>query len=566
MLTEEQAKAIVQEAKKRGASKEQAMKILEKASAEFSQEAPQPFEQPTDDTTTQKIADFLGLKNVKNNLDTIWNFGFNTQPNGTYGLAQVPSTRISTGGQNIRTAQAGMQSTQAFNQARALTKQAQQEKDPVKKKALLDQARSIMNQSGEQMDSFRTDLDQRQLDSGITEKDLTRSNAEFALRRGVGQSGELASWLLPAKAALPVATVGGRIAQGAMRGAIAGGAQGVASASQADTVGEAAGDVAMGTTVGTVFGGLFSAGGEAAKAVGSKVGRFTERQELTNRLNKWKAKNLQWVYDRLDGRGDFKQKERLINEALKPYDKMEPAQASEILTGFSDGKLTKPGKIEMVNRQLDELVQGKETIDMDKIAKKALDEIRKSGNPFDENSIPKEVKQMGEKTLLEALDIKRRMGGWSNAGKEQGGSFAAFNRSVDRLIKKEVASKLTGADKKKFLSLYDEQVMDYVLKDLFAMGNVLGETIQTQAAHKGVILPFFAGMLGKAADIGIGAARSKPATALGNMLQAGSDRISPRVPDAFKTVATPVPPIVAAMQRELDKQREIKKYEQSRGR
>jgi len=538
MLTEEQKKAIVQEVKKRGGTKEKAAEILAKADAASNQQAqnvPEPFEQPTDNTTSQKIADFLGLKNVKNNIDTVANFG----------------------GQGARSDKAGESATQAFQQAQILTKQAQQEKDPTKKKALLDQARLIMSQSGEQMDSFRTDLDQRQLDSGITEKDMTRGNLDFALRRGVGQSGELASWLLPTKA-----VAGGKIAQGALRGAIAGGAQGVANASQADSIGEAAIDVASGTTVGGIFGGLFAAGTEVAKGVGSKVGRLAERQDLSNKLNKWKVKNLQWIYDRLDGKGDFKQKEKIVKAALDPYKKMEPAQALEVLTGFSDDKLMKPGKIEMVNRQLNSLVGNKKTIDMNKIANQALEEVKKSGNPFDENSIPNEVSQLGRKTLLEALEIKRGVGGWSPSGQQQGGSFAAFNRAVDRLIKKEVASKLTGADKKKFLELYDEQVVDYILKDLFAMGNVPKEPLSGVGAHLAVILPTIGRAIGKVGDVGVSAINSKPAAAVRNAVQATTKR----VPDAFKTTATPVPPIVAAMQRELDKQKQIKEYERAKGR
>ena len=205
---------------------------------------------PEDNRTGfQKVTDFVGLKSTVGNIGAL---GFS--------------------GQGGRTQQAGQTSNNAFQQSQQLTQLAKQEINPQKKKQLLDQARAIMQGSGEQMDEFQTDLSKRQDVARISEKEIERGPEQFAIRRAIGQSAELAALLMPltkearaAQAALKLGTAGNRIVQAGKIGATAGGLQGVAgSTREADTLTEAGIRIGGGTIVGGVTGatlqGVFEGG------------------------------------------------------------------------------------------------------------------------------------------------------------------------------------------------------------------------------------------------------------------------------------------------------------------
>ncbi len=200
-------------------------------------------------TGFQKVTDFAGLKSTIGNI-------------GSLGFL----------GQGERTQQAGQASNNAFQQSQQLTQQAKQEIDPQKRQQILDQARAIMQGSGEQIGNLQTDLSKRQDVARISEKEIDRGPEQFALRRGIGQSAELAALLMPfskearaAQAALKIGTSGKRIAQAAKVGAGVGGLQGLAGATrEADTLAETAirtgGGAVIGGATGAALQGVFEGG------------------------------------------------------------------------------------------------------------------------------------------------------------------------------------------------------------------------------------------------------------------------------------------------------------------
>lgn len=212
-----------------------------------------------DRTGFQKATDIAGLKSTIGNI-------------GVLGFL----------GQGGRTEQAGQASSQAFQQSQQLIQQAKKETNPQKKKQLLDQARAIMQGSAQEMDTFQQDLSKRQDVARISEKEIERGDGQFAWRRALGQSAELASWLLPSattgsrvfakgsgvvgQALFPkLATAGGRIGQAATKGAITGGLLGAAeSTREADTLAEAGIRTGLGGVAGGVTGaamqGVFEGG------------------------------------------------------------------------------------------------------------------------------------------------------------------------------------------------------------------------------------------------------------------------------------------------------------------
>lgn len=204
-----------------------------------------------EDTRTgfQKATDFAGLKSTIGNIGALGFFG-----------------------QGGRTDQAGQASSEAFKQAQQLTQLAKKETNAKKKKQLLDQARAIMEGSAQEMDTFQQDLSKRQDVARISEKEIERGPEQFAARRALGQSAELAALLMPftkearaAQAALKLGTAGQRIAQAGKVGATVGGLQGLAgSTREADTLAEAgirtAGGAAIGGATGAVMQGVFEGG------------------------------------------------------------------------------------------------------------------------------------------------------------------------------------------------------------------------------------------------------------------------------------------------------------------
>ena len=215
----------------------------------------------------QKVADFLGLGN--------------TQRTGSSILENVGPSSV-----GKRTDVEGSRSMAAYNKSNELIKLAKQEKDPVKKAALIEQSRQIMQGSSVASDQFSQQLDQSQVNQGIGDRELSMSNLEFAGRRGAGTAAEVGSYILPGAATgARAATAGGRIAQGAIQGAISGGLQGVAgSAKEADTLGEAGLRTLLGTAAGTGMGAATTGAGElATKAFKPKPG--TAEFDLSSKLN-----------------------------------------------------------------------------------------------------------------------------------------------------------------------------------------------------------------------------------------------------------------------------------------
>lgn len=155
----------------------------------------------------QKVADFVGLGTTLKNINTV------------VGTPIVAS----------RTNEFSKTSGDAFKQSQELIKQAKSEKDPAKKKFLLDQSRSVMQ--AVDTEGFNQRLQKDQETMGITESDMGRSNLEFSARRGAGQTAELASYVAPGAVGGPTASIGNRVLQAGAKGAIAGGLQGTASAS-----------------------------------------------------------------------------------------------------------------------------------------------------------------------------------------------------------------------------------------------------------------------------------------------------------------------------------------------
>lgn len=192
----------------------------------------------------QKVADFMGLGTTLKNITTI---------GGTPIVAS-------------RTNEFAKTSGDAFKQSQELIKQAKSEKDPAKKKALLDQSRQIMQ--GVDTEGFNQRLQKDQETMGITEKDLGRSNAEFAIRRGAGQTAELASYALPGAVGGPTTSVGQRFLQSAGKGAISGGLQGVASASgESENIIDALARTGTGAVVGAGTGAVLQGAFETVAGV-----------------------------------------------------------------------------------------------------------------------------------------------------------------------------------------------------------------------------------------------------------------------------------------------------------
>lgn len=179
----------------------------------------------------QKVADFMGLGTTLKNINTI------------VGTPIVAS----------RTNEFAKTSGDAFKQSQELIKQAKLEKDPAKKKALIDQSRQIMQ--AVDTEGFNQRLQKDQETMGITEADLGRSNTEFALRRGAGQTAELASYVLPGAVGGPTSKISQRVLQAGAKGAIAGGLQGTAgAATESENLSDATGRIAGGTVAGAVTG------------------------------------------------------------------------------------------------------------------------------------------------------------------------------------------------------------------------------------------------------------------------------------------------------------------------
>jgi len=200
----------------------------------------------------QNIAGYLGLKTALDN---------------TGAIAATPMI-------NKHTDEFAKSSQEAYKASNSLIQLAKKETDPVRKKALLDQSRSIMDGVNQKSQEFSRNLTKLQDTAGITEKDLGRSNVEFAARRGAGQTAELAAWLLPGMVGGKAASVGGRVLQAAERGAVAGGLQGVAGAAKdsenvLDAVKRLGEGAALGAGTGVALQGVVEGGAKVVDGVKS---------------------------------------------------------------------------------------------------------------------------------------------------------------------------------------------------------------------------------------------------------------------------------------------------------
>jgi hypothetical protein len=181
----------------------------------------------------QKVSDFMGLGNV---------------------------TKTATMALQTPVAGAGItkqdeKSKNLFAQSQALIKQAKLEKDPAKKKALLDQSR--------QLDQGIDIAGQRAVELGnivkeggqITDREMGMSNGEFALRRGGATALEVGSYMLPGAVGGPTASIRNRIVQGGAKGAVSGGLQGASNAStDSESILDALARTGTGAAVGAVTG------------------------------------------------------------------------------------------------------------------------------------------------------------------------------------------------------------------------------------------------------------------------------------------------------------------------
>lgn len=341
-----------------------------------SRQSTQPSKPEDSRTGFQKVADFLGLTTATGNVGVLNLFG-----------------------QEGRTEQAGKTSSEAYKRSQSLIEQAKQETDPAKKKQLVDQARSIMQGSEAKMDTFQKDLAKKQDQARITEKDLTRSDLDFKLRRTLGQSAELAALLMPftepfraAQVAAKLGTAGQRISQAGIAGATSGSLQGLANATrESDTIGEALTSVGAGGVIGGVAGAGLQTGVEGVKYATKKAA------QLANQL----APKRVLAFIKGTGKG--------LKESAEGIGS--PKNATAELTGLDSNKnLIKNWKL--THDVTDPLERGSELAKnitgetYDEIYKSTLTNKNQTGQVLGEflqnENAPLDVKRLANKVLTEA--------------------------------------------------------------------------------------------------------------------------------------------------------------------
>ncbi len=200
------------------------------------------------------------------------------------------------------------QNQQDFQKAQELTAQAKLETDEVKKQQLLDQARAIMGEAGKRAANLRQTEKEVMYSADIDEKDLEKSNAEFALRRGGAFALEAGSLMVPGPQAA-AAKAKGRIAQAALKGGISSGLSGAAKqAEEAESVSEATGKTAKSAATGALLSGLFASIGEL-RNIGKKGANSKKALEKREKaLDTWKeqTKDNQYVKHSVKQHGGFK--------------------------------------------------------------------------------------------------------------------------------------------------------------------------------------------------------------------------------------------------------------------
>jgi len=183
------------------------------------------------------------------------------------------------------------QITELGQQSRDLIAQAQATDDPAEKQRLLEESRKI----SEQIDLLGAGAErtaETMIDRGnVSEKDLDRSNLEFATRRGAATGLEGGAILAPYAMAGPTAALP-MIQQRAIEGLVTGGLAGAAeAATQAETPGEAAGKVALGAGTSAV----------ANVVIGGVMDWGKEKLSSTSQWAKDAVKNLYKKDPNIDG-------------------------------------------------------------------------------------------------------------------------------------------------------------------------------------------------------------------------------------------------------------------------
>jgi hypothetical protein len=480
-------------------------------------------------STSQQVADFLGVGTTKNNIDTVTSFA----------------------DQRRRTAEASFDSTHAFQTSKALIEAAKQEPDKTKKRALLDQSKAIMEQSDTNMQGFQEDLTQRQFDSGITEKDMTRGNLDFALRRGLGQSGELASWLLPAKVAPIAAGAKGRIITSGARGFVGGTGQGVAGAAQADSVGEAAQDIVKGGMVGAGLGIGVQVGLEGMKKLlvaptKGAINWLSEKsgkQLDTDVLNDWKITTTDDLR-----RNKFSDKELIenlnqLNRGNKEglYDQVEKKVAGSVgeLTELLPEQKYNPKQI--LSSVLEKL----------KSEQKANTLWRKMDI---DDAVPDDFVNVSAEDLFNWKKLVGKKGFGAN-GTVSPSDTAQFNAALNAEIKKVLIDS-AGDQSKQVEQAFRKLQLWMITQDAAEkFANSVGAPT-SDITQRASWLSFIPQTLGAAGSKGLRAMRTNPMV---NRVSSGvgsTVNVANRVGDsALQNSSMVVPPSIAAMQRALDEQR-----------
>jgi len=269
-LTEEQTRQLLDAAKRRGLTREQAREVLIKENQRLSSSqrvsAPALVKEKEVLSTAQRIAKPLGLGTTVENIQTL-----------------ILSPFVSAANRGAR-----KNIDNLMRQSQEISAQIRQETDPQRKQQLIEQSRQI----GRQMEGVSQDIGRktevaRQL-YGVDEKDLEMEGAEFASRRGIGQTAELASFVVPQTKALQVArgtSPLSRIGISALAGSATGGLQGVAKASrEAESAQDVVGDVLTGAVVGGATGAAIQGAFETPEQIRRAFQGLDKKLGISNRL------------------------------------------------------------------------------------------------------------------------------------------------------------------------------------------------------------------------------------------------------------------------------------------
>lgn len=213
-----------------------------------------------------------------------------------------------------RAAEQSTQQAEAMRQQ--LVERAARETDPQKKALLVN---TILSSGQNLTDAEKQLVSGFQQTTGLTDKQMQMSPAEFAGRQAVSVGSEVGSYLLPG-GQVKGATALQRVGQAALRGAGTGALSGLGSAArEAENFGEGASRIATGAAVGAVVGAGLQGAGETIKKVFPK-GTSPEAIDLSERINETKRAIKEGdvtIQDRLRSSQFLKYKNKsndLINE------------------------------------------------------------------------------------------------------------------------------------------------------------------------------------------------------------------------------------------------------------